>query len=543
MTDLLGSTTSATNTPMQAGGGTFPGAGTSTSMQGELTTVAQQLAGMTPAKFAADYGITSTELNTYIDPTTGQLNVNAVYLAYYYSLNQAGRQAIQSEMSTAGLIKPTDANGTNNKTATSAFKELIGTSAAQGTNPLDYLNILPINGVQNSISSNLTQAQKNASMPVTVTESNPNTLAADITNAFDQALGYSPDQSQIDSFIKQIQGQETTYGEAPRTQAQAQITQAHEEQSALNALGSDGVDTVIQAYQHAINGTKMPGAGTVQGPVNGAQPLPTFGMPAPGSPVKPGDSYRFDQSGNEVGANVLPTPSQTQSPTQRGVLGTLGYDFANNLNPLTTSAPPTTKTETHYRNFNQGTVPYAPAGTPNSVPTHGGLYALSPADWQKIQTLYPIAKKYATPGQAPQSIQLAGFTSLLSDTYDSNGHSWSKAIAAIASGSPFGSSEGTHLSQFGNQVASEVNNQISSLQNQVNNDSVTVKVAAPDANAEAAAAAKQSDPVGYYAANDASWGQELNQMLAGAPLMYQQGTSDTFSGPVSTAIAGTMEGK
>ena len=54
---------------------------------------------------------------------------------------------------------------------------------------------------------------------------------------------------------------------------------------------------------------------------------------------------------------------------------------------------------------------------------------------------------------------------------------------------------------------------------------------------EKRAAAKQADPVGYYSANYASAGSLLNQMLAGAPQMYDQSTADSFSGPVPAGEA------
>ena len=134
-------------------------------------------------------------------------------------------------------------------------------------------------------------------------------------------------------------------------------------------------------------------------------------------------------------------------------------------------------------------------------------------------------------------MQLGAFTSLLSNAYDQNGGSWSKAISSIASGTPFGSAEGSHLSAFGDQVASQVNDQIAALQNQVNDTSVTTKVSAPDATAEANLAAKQSDPTGYYAAQSASWGEELNKMLSGTSSMYDQTSADTFTGPVGAEAA------
>jgi hypothetical protein len=105
-----------------------------------------------------------------------------------------------------------------------------------------------------------------------------------------------------------------------------------------------------------------------------------------------------------------------------------------------------------------GIAPSLPAGS-GTTPTYGGTYALSAADWKKAQADYAPAKKYATPGSAPQSVQLAAFSAVLQSAYDSTG-SWSKAVSEVASGTPFGTAEGTHLSAFGDQVASEVNNQI-----------------------------------------------------------------------------------
>jgi hypothetical protein len=170
--------------------------------------------------------------------------------------------------------------------------------------------------------------------------------------------------------------------------------------------------------------------------------------------------------------------------------------------------------------------------TPTST-TLGGTYALNQADWTEAQKLYPAAKKFNSPGQAPQAVQLGAFTSLLSNAYDNNGGSWSKAISSIASGTPLGTSKGANLSAFGDSVASEVNNQITALQSQVNNTAVTVKTTQPDATAEANLAAKQSDPTGYYAAQDASWGEVLNKMLSGTSSMYDQSSADTFTGPVA----------
>jgi hypothetical protein len=495
------------------------------------------------ASFSSEYGVTSAEMPQFID-ATGKLNQYAQEWIAYRIMSPSDRLAMEDVLATAGLLKSTDATGVISTVGDSAFRSLIGIAASQGTTANSLVTQINQGGLgqtQADIQNNLAQAQKNLSAPVAVTNTNPTTLAADLTNAFDQALGYAPDQSQIQAFIDSVQKQETNYGSAPRQEAQAQIDLAHSQESALNKLGVNGVDTVLQAYQAAVNGTKLPGAGTPQGPVNGSVPNPTSpipaGTPTPGSALPAGTNFGY-QNGKLVGSDILPQPvagtHQVISP-EGGVQGfvdnsVLHKGVVNVQNQQNFAAPP------------HNTMPFAPANVAGSTNTHGGVFALSPKDWAEAQKLVASAKKYSSPGQAPVAVQQAAMTELLQAQYDNNGGSWSKAISTLASGSPFGTAKGTHLSAFGDQVAAEVNNQISSLQSQVNNDAVTVKVTQPDANAEASAAAKSADPVGYYAANSASWGNELNQMLTGAPLMYGQGTTDTFSGPVPTDVAGTAGG-
>jgi hypothetical protein len=513
---------------------------------------------MSPAQFFQDFNITtSTEQQLYV--TNGKLNISAYDLAWYVSLPQQEKQTIQQELVNTGQLAASDANGLNNSTALSAWKGLIGLAQQQGTDAKTWISnqvasSSGTNAIQNTISSQITAATKNLSAPLTITQTNPTTLAAQLTNAFDQALGYAPDQKQIQSFIDQIQGQETTYGSAPRAEAQAQITQAHAQESALNQLGANGLDSVISAYQAAVTGTKLPGAGTVQGPVNGSVLNPATpvspGTPTAGSALPAGDAFRY-QGGNLVGADVLPKQTGTQQVNNPpGVTQDIKQSLYDVVNAATggylyggqqQDFRDTTHTAPTYAPLVHNTMPYAPANVTGSTNTHGGMFALSPQDWVEAKKLIPglIKPNMTTPGLAPLAVQHAAISALLQNAYETNGNSWSKAISSIASGSPFGTAEGTHLSNFGDQVAAEVNNQITALQSQVNNDAITTKVTTPDAAAEASAAAKQADPVGYYAANSASWGNELNQMLTGAPLMYGQSTSDTFSGPVPTSVAGT----
>lgn len=526
--------------PTAGSTGDFPGASSGDAQNGSLTQIAAQIKNLTPTQFFAAYDISSTEQAAYLSGTG--LNINAVYLAYYMSLGQSERQALQEQMVNVGAMPDTDANGINNSTALNAFKTLIGSSAAQGTNVLSYLdaNASGTAGIGNQISANLTKAQENATQPIIATEENPTTLSATLTSAFENALGYSPDQAQIQSFINQVQGQDTTYAEAPRTEAQAQINLAHSEDSALNKLGPDGIDSVIQAYQAAVTGTKIPGAGTTQGPIQSNLQATSPVMATNGTASIPSTQATSQQL--PAGIN-LPTGPGVTNQTQ-----TVPAGFPDNIlgqspigkGEVMTRADITTihGSKTVDKKEKTGSQQIAPThfATPTST-TFGGQYALNAADWSEAQKLYPAAKKFTSAGLAPQSVQLGAFTSLLSNAYDQNGGSWSKAISAIASGTPFGSAEGTHLSAFGDQVASQVNDQITALQNQVNNTAVTTKVSAPDATAEANLAAKQSDPTGYYAAQSASWGEELNKMLSGTSSMYNQTSADTFTGPVGAEAA------
>jgi hypothetical protein len=519
-------------------------AGTSGSFAGgsDGTTSAQLAAfqkSTTPAEFFSDpaYGITSAEQQFFL--TNGQLNQQAADLASYVAMTQQERQSIQDQMVAIGALSTTAATGISNSTNVSAFKSLEGDAASQGTDVISFLtqNATPTAAIGSQISADLTKATESATAPTIVNQENPTTLSATLTSAFENALGYSPDQAQIQSFISQVQGQDASYAEGPRAAAQAEIAQAHSEDSALNKLGPDGIDSVISAYQAAVTGTKLPGAGTTQGPAqtnlegtspvfaaNGTASIPvnqqTTATLPPGFPTPPGAT----------------NTTSTQMKPEGGLAG-----FANSLlghgnqNVVTPQRVVTSKFDsTVMKKEKSGNQQIAPThlAQPTST-TYGGAYALNQADWTEAQKLYPAAKKFTSPGLAPSSVQLGAFTSLLSNAYDANGGSWSKAISAIASGTPLGTSKGANLTAFGDSVASEVNNQITALQNQVNNDAVTVKTTAPDATAEADLAAKQSDPTGYTAAQDASWGEVLNKMLSGTTSMYDQSTSDTFTGPVA----------
>ena len=548
---MSGLATYGTKSTTPANAGTFAGGATGGSFSSQLQAIQTQVDALPPGQFAADYGISSTELPTYY--VNGQFTLAAYSLAYYDSLSQGDRQAIQDQMVTAGLMPASAATGLRGGASLTAFKDLAGVTSAQNTDPFDWLstNATPLNQIQTQISANLTAAEKAVSAPEVASVTNQTTNNADLTAAFEQALGYSPDQKQLDAFNAGIQSQEVAAAGGPRAAAQGELNAAKTETAALDAMGPDDVDKVIAAYQAAVSGSGLPGAGTTQGPATG----PLMGNVPQG--------HDFQGATAQVGANVQPTGTTTSRTTQvaPGILAQAGHALGNVLHSgttitdvngrpvLTPGTPPSVGTpdntqttqRTTYRAPSLGAVP-ALTGGMWSGSTYGGTYALSQADWtQALKDLgatgVKYKKLYATPGSAPQSVQQAAFSALLVNAYDTNGGSWSAAISAIASGTPFGQAKGTHLTAFGNQVASQVNAQIAALQNQVNNSPVTVKVSQPDITAEANLAAKQSDPTGYEAAQVSSWGQELNQMLQGSPQYYNNASTDTFTGPVGAGLA------
>lgn len=500
-----------------------------------------QVANMPVSQFLSDYDISSTEENTYVtlDSKGDQvLTENAIMLMQYKAMDAAQRQDVQQSMVNAGLLTAGDADGDPNSASISAFKSAITTADTTGTDVNTYLqNYSGSNYTQNLLSGDISDAEKAATEPTHVTLENPTTLSATITQAFNQALGYSPDQGQIQSFISQIQGQDTANatnaaGETPAG-AEAQLAQLHSDQSKLSSMGTDDIDAISTAYLNAIHGVN-PTAGNTnapQGPVNGSSLLP--GQPGSMGPMGP------------VGMKT------TSTPNTMGVVGALTTDINRGVTNIIPGNTPQgfvgpgsangTNTSTN------PTTPSAPQWQPGpgakSVPTYGGIYAMSPADWAEAKKLLPNSHLPATPGVATAGVQETAWKTVVQNIYDNNGGSMADALIQVAGGTPAGASKETvsgskaNLHSFAVGVVSNVEQQVAQITNNAQTSSVVTKTDAPDAGAEAAAAAKQADPVGYYAANAASAGSLLNQMLAGAPQMSDQSTADTFTGPVPTDAA------
>lgn len=490
--------------------------------------------------FISNYQISPTEQNTFI--TVGSdgkphLNQNALFLMQYKAMGPTQRENYQQSMVNAGIIPQGEANGINNPVALAGFKTAIANSAATGVQVDQYLNQYSgTNNVDRALSVATANAQREAQASTVATVSNPSTLSADITKAFTGALGYAPDKGQIDAFVNSVQGQDVAVAQAPHEAAKQQLAQLKSDQSALSKLGANGIDAVIDAYATAIHDTGAPGAGTTQGPQNGSLntslPVGTMGPMGEAGPA-----------------------ATQQEPNHYGPLGAMGH----NLSHLFRGGQVTPQTDSGTTHgvpapaFNTPPNPnVAPIGV-GSIPTYGGMYALTPGDWTQAQKLSPqlaaqVKKNnWTSAGLAPINIQHSALTSLLSHAYDSNGGSWADAIITVASGGHANASNaskakvlGTNLHTFATGIASKVNDQLTALTNDINNNNVTVKTSAPDAAAEANLAAKNADPIGYTSVNYSSWASTLSQMLYGPPSTAVNQSSDAFTGPVAPPAAPTQ---
>lgn len=525
----------------------LPGTSSSTATQGS-TTQPPSLSAQQIAQFESAYSISSTDLPAYVNGN--RLTPLGQALEWYGSLSQGDRQTAQNTLVALGYLPATDATGEASGSSLSAFKSMLGSG---NLNNFQTALADPTTEARAQAASQLASAEKAvaSTAPVPATLENPTTLRATLNNAFAQTLGYAPSERQLDSFVSAMQGQDVAYAEAGveqnKANAQAEATGAKNELTALQNLGSDGVDPFLSAYANAIHGTGVAGAGTAQGPVTGSQPNGNYLKP--GTPLGSDTNVGFNSSGTEMLSNTVPSITSRQVQNTQGGLG----NFFNEYNPF---AHPDAGTHTVTTSTpvpgNAPTAPNLPPGLPGTTQLHGGLYGLSPGVWK--QAVDALGSKNpvwggkpppTTAGAASPTEQQAAVRTLAQNLYQQT-DSWQDVALTLAGGNPSKPTQGhvlntsENLQTFAQGIAVDVNNEIQAVQSRANQPpQVVEKVSAPDASAEANQAAKQSDPVGYYAANAASFGGILNQMLAGAPQSYQNTTADTFTGPVGaeTAVA------
>jgi hypothetical protein len=198
---------------------------------------------------------------------------------------------------------------------------------------------------------------------------------------------------------------------------------------------------------------------------------------------------------------------------------------------MTSSAPSTTPLQT--------TLGEQPSPLSPRVTTPGGVYALSPQAWATGAKEANIdLAKYPTPTSAPVAIQTAVLSHLLDSQYAKLGN-WADAVSAVAGGN----------SAFGAKVASEVNDKLKGFTNTINAPgpdnivaSATADTSGVAAKQAADQAAKESDPVGYYAHQISLYEGLLNRIAGGGGGLPQQDiTASTVSGPVAP-IAAPVQG-
>ena len=176
-----------------------------------------------------------------------------------------------------------------------------------------------------------------------------------------------------------------------------------------------------------------------------------------------------------------------------------------------------------------------PAGI---APTPSGLYNLTPQLWQEALAAYPngsaLQAQYPTEGSAPIAIQQGAFAALAVRLYQTTAaQSWANVTEILQTGNTTGKPTATEQ-KYANSINAQINSDISTIQSSLNNQpAIKETVTAPDAQAEAAAAAKESDPIGYTAANVSSWGGVLQSMLYGNPVASIASLANPFTGPVA----------
>lgn len=522
--------------------GTFP----QTSQGSGLGVNGIAVANISVADFLANYNISSTEQSTYIQqgPKGPELNQNALFLMQYKAMDPIERENYQQALVNAGLITQNYANGINNPIALGGFKTAIANAGSTGIQVDQYLQqYTGTNNANLALAQATANARQQAQVPVTATVENPTTLAATITNAFDQALGYAPSQDQVQSFISQMQGQEVGNAQAPHEAAKSQLAYLKSQESAISKLGPEGLDAIIDAYTSAIHGINPAAGSGQQGPATGTALAPGAQNPNPSGSLNGPVGMTAQPVTAGHGAALV---SDLAPQNWAGVGGALTSLSMGHIQPTQIHANDQTGAFTEVGGKpNQVPQPSPVSGTPGTVPTYGGFYAMTPADWTQAQKLNPqlaaqVKKNgWSSPGQAPVNIQHAAFSQLLQTTYDNNGGSWADAIISIAGGDSGTSKKpgvlgsNINLKTFATSIANQVNDQIEALTNQINTHNVTVKTTQPDAAAEANLSTKNADPIGYTASNISSWAGTLSKMLYGAPSTEINGTNDTFTGPVA----------
>lgn len=645
--------------------GTFPGYKPKNVYDVQIAKANQSANGVTNW---LDQNVETADQGNYTNADGNQLNNNAAALLQYQHMTPEERLAIQQDLVYADCLTQAQANGSLGAAQIDGFQEAVRVaSQANGAFPnMSVLNWLDEQGneygkANYTIATTEAAAQATLAAPIAYTVDPKETLDGIFTAAFTQAVGYAPTQAQINQFVNMATAQEkaTSPDQIAHDEAAAAQASMKTEYTALNKLGTEGIDYIREKYAEIVNtmgyGEQGPReAGTAQGrqltpgtafspyriggPEKGtfytgaSTPLPTGSAAVSGlvdlfhkereqakvwELAHPGQKWKATRDENfkawslGIGAHwdiprgpaaigaaltwaqklreqesqeksewATTHPGQKWKADRKEQLEQLWIQQAFKGQPATVP---------HKRDIPGGFVPQPspqgqgfsgvesaienpvavqPAGTVTGtyppkgsifkptyarLPVYGGTYALSMSEWKQGIQLLNSSKAtlsdYPTPDTAPEQVQDDVMNAILEKSYEENDGNWAKVMTQVAKGTPlqkFEAGKGNDaLTDWAGGVVKALNDIFTQDVNTAENSSQKITVAGATTGdtaalqAEAAAQAKKDDPIGYEAANAASWGHVLDQISYGNPYVAEEGIADTFQGSVGSDLSTT----
>lgn len=258
----------------------------------------------------------------------------------FNTMSTSQRKEIQQQMFDGGLLtKQADVSGNVNTDSLSKWKSIVEEAATSHNSIQAHLDIAQNSQVYSQIGTTLQKqattmqtdinTPKNLDIPLTPDA----TLRAYAQAAFTQAQGHSPSEQQLDTFVSSFHDQEVSSGETqlsqPRAYDQQQLNRTNSELTQLKALGANGLDTFVSAYQSVMGNptsTTVP-TGAPQSPF-GAIPSSIAAPTTTG-----GGAIRFTPQSWVAGAKAAnvdlkkyPTPTSAPLSIQQAVLSRYSED-------------------------------------------------------------------------------------------------------------------------------------------------------------------------------------------------------------------------
>lgn len=246
------------------------------------------------------------------------------------------------------------------------------------------------------------------------------------------------------------------------------------------------------------------------------------------APAVPGTNRLAPTTGTQApqsyaGAQGAQTLNQQvgAAPAQPGVLGQIGYILSRPFSggqqptapgPFGTPATPAVNTypEAGAPNQNLPGGAALPHELWNALPaTYGGIYGLRPDAWAQGTQALGLTQ-YANPAAAPEQVQTAVAAWYAQQQFQQYGN-WGDVASMMAGGKPLAESQSAPvfgvqngkftMDAFANQIVNQVDQAINAIQTELTQPGPTVAVGRelPNAVADAAAAARTSDPTQFIA--------------------------------------------